>query len=130
VIIGVGVDLVSVRRMERSLQSAWARRFKERVFTREEMDACDAGPNPAQRYAARFAAKEALAKALGTGFTRGVTPARILVHGGEREQPRITLTDKALDVARSMNAATIHVSLTHTDETACAFVVVEIGGHR
>ena len=129
-ILGVGVDLVCIRRMERSLQSAWAGKFKARVFSREEIEVCEAGPNSAQRYAARFAAKEALAKALGTGFSRGVTPGRIVVCGGESEQPRITLKEKALEVARSMNASTIHVSLTHTDESACAFVVVEMGGHR
>jgi holo-[acyl-carrier protein] synthase len=83
-----------------------------------------------QRYAARFAAKEALAKALGTGFSRGVTPGGIVISGGERERPRITLKDKALDLARSMNASTIHVSLSHTDESACAVVVVELGGHE
>lgn len=124
-ILGVGVDLVCVRRMERSLRSARAWRFKERVFSREEIETCEAAPNPTQRFAARFAAKEAVAKAMGTGFSRGVTPGRILVQGGEREQPRIVLTDKALDLARSMNVATIHLSLTHTAGNACAVVVVE-----
>ena len=129
-ILGVGVDLVQVHRMERSLQSPWAERLKGRIFSSEEIEACEAGPNSVQRYAARFAEKEALAKALGTGFSRGVTPGGIVISGGERERPRITLKDKALDLARSMNASTIHVSLSHTDESACAVVVVELGGHE
>lgn len=124
-ILGVGVDLIEVRRMERSLNSPWGERLKARVFSGEEIANCEATPFPAQGYAARFAAKEALAKALGTGFSRGVTPAGIRVRGRERERPVIALQGKALELARSMNVKQIHLSLTHTVETACAFVVVE-----
>jgi holo-[acyl-carrier protein] synthase len=121
----VGVDIVEINRMERILESPRSRRFLERVFSAEEIKVCEATAHPAQGFAARFAAKEALAKALGTGFTRGVTPARIMVRGGERSRPTIALTDQALAVARSMDVARIHVSLTHTQQSACALVVVE-----
>lgn len=124
-IIGVGVDLVDVDRMERALRQRWAKRFVAKVFSKEEIAACENAAQPAQGYAARFAAKEALAKALGTGFSRGVSPGRIIVRGGERRKPSIFLLGRAQKVAESMQIAAIHVSLTHTPQTACAFVVVE-----
>jgi holo-[acyl-carrier protein] synthase len=125
VILGVGVDLVDVDRMETILRQRWSKRFVARVFTEEEIAACEGSPHAAQCFAARFAAKEALVKALGTGFSRGVRPAQIHVRGGERSRPRIELSGRALDVAASMNAGAIHVSLTHTRSAACAVVLVE-----
>ncbi len=124
-ILGVGVDLVEVARMRRALQTPWAQRLIRRIFSPEEIAVCEAASDPAQSYAARFAAKEALAKALGTGFTRGVSPGLIVVAGGERIQPRIVLRDQALEIARSMKVSSVHVSLSHSRETACAMVVVE-----
>jgi holo-[acyl-carrier protein] synthase len=125
VILGVGVDLVEVRRMERALNCRWGKRFVAKVFSGEEIASCENAAQPAQGYAARFAAKEALAKALGTGFSRGIAPSRIVVQGGERSQPSIALIGKAQKLAESMQVTAIHVSLTHTPQTACAFVVVE-----
>ncbi len=124
-IVGIGVDVVEVGRLERVLRTPHARRFLERVFSADEIDVCEATARPAQSYAARFAAKEAVSKALGTGFTRGVTPRAIVVRGGERERPMVALKDRALEVARSQCVSRIHLSLTHTGETACAFVVAE-----
>jgi len=125
VILGVGVDLVDVARMETTLRQRWSKRFLSRVFTEEEIAACEASPHTAQCLAARFAAKEALVKALGTGFSQGVRPAQIHVRGGEQGRPWIELSGRALEVAASMNAVAIHVSLTHTRSAACAVVVVE-----
>jgi holo-[acyl-carrier protein] synthase len=127
VILGVGVDLVDVHRMERALNCRWGKRFVAKVFSAEEIAACKDAPQPAQGYAARFAAKEALAKALGTGFSRGVSPSRIVVRGGERRKPSIALLGRAQKLAESMQVTAIHVSLTHTPQTACAFVVIEKG---
>ncbi|HTY21653.1 MAG TPA: holo-ACP synthase [Desulfomonilaceae bacterium] len=124
-ILGVGVDLVEVSRMERILERPWGRRFVERVFCKEEIAVCQGSARPAEAYAARFAAKEALVKALGTGFSKGVTPAAVLICGGERTQPSIRLRAEASVMAEAMNVSGIHVSLTHTAETACAMVVVE-----
>lgn len=124
----MGVDLVDIPRMERTLTGRWSRTFVSRVFSEEEIGACRRSSRPAEAFAARFAAKEALAKALGTGFSRGITPGKILVRGGERSQPSIELTGAALEVATSMNVTSIHVSLTHTGSAACAMVVVEGGG--
>ncbi len=124
-ILGVGVDLVEVPRMQRILERPWARRFVERVFCPEEIAVCDGAARPAEAYAARFAAKEAVAKALGTGFSRGITPAAIVVRGGERTRPTISLQAKALILAESMNVSDIHVSPTHTAGDACVMVVIE-----
>ena len=124
-IIGVGVDLVEVTRMERALASRWAQRFLDKVFSAEEQTVCNSSPSPAQSYAARFAAKEALAKALGTGFSKGIAPKRISVSGGERSQPKLFLRGPALSTAQTMNVGPIHVSLTHTRTFASAFVTVE-----
>lgn len=124
-ILGVGVDLVEVSRMERTLNRPWASTFVRRVFSEEEAAKCWTSRRPAEAFAARFAAKEAFVKALGTGFSRGVTPAHVTVKGGERERPVIELAAIALTLARSMGVVRIHLSLTHTTQTACASVVLE-----
>ncbi|MFC1835393.1 holo-ACP synthase [Thermodesulfobacteriota bacterium] len=121
----MGVDLVPVGRMERILERSSAKRFLQKVFSPEEIRACLAAASPAQSFAARFAAKEAFSKAIGTGFTRGVSPRGISVAGGDREAPSIILTGGARAMAQRLNASKIHLSLTHTKESACAFVVVE-----
>ncbi len=126
-ILGVGIDLVDVERMHLVLTRRWAQRFITRVFSDEEIKACEASPNPEQCYAARFAAKEALVKAFGTGFSRGITPGMISVKGGERNRPEISLRSAALQFAQSKKISAIHVTLTHTASSACAFVVVETG---
>ena len=124
-IVGVGVDLVSVPRMERILARSQSGRFVDRVFSEEEAEACRATAHPSQGFAARFAAKEALVKAIGTGFSKGVTPSQISVKGNENQRPTLELRGRAREIADSMSVTGIHVSLTHTRDTACAFVVVE-----
>lgn len=124
-IVGIGVDIVDVARMERILQGRSVETFVARVFSPEERAVSQRSPRPAQAYAARFAAKEALVKALGTGFSRGITPGQIHVVGGERSKPRIELTGCALQSADASSVSAIHVSLTHTAQTACAMVVLE-----
>ncbi|HMK35784.1 MAG TPA: holo-ACP synthase [Desulfomonilaceae bacterium] len=127
-ILGVGVDLVEVNRMQALLNRRYAARFIERVFSPEERAVCEAATRPAQCYAARFAAKEAVAKAFGTGFSSGVSPGMISVTGGERNRPQIHLSQKAREYAETRNVSAIHVSLTHTATSACAVVVVETSG--
>ncbi|MEI8183192.1 MAG: holo-ACP synthase [Desulfomonile sp.] len=124
-IIGIGVDIVEVARMEKILQQRWATKFVSRVFSPEEIASCRKAAQPAQAFAARFAAKEAFSKALGTGFSRGISPSGIHVCGGDGSQPTIHLTGAALLTAEAMNVGPVHVSLTHTPLTACAFVVAE-----
>lgn len=111
--------------MERTLRSRWAQRFLARVFSAGEITACEAAASPPQAFAARFAAKEAVVKALGTGFSRGITPGQIIVLGGDRSQPAVKLLGKAHVRAQALNVGTIHLSLTHTPNTAAASVVLE-----
>lgn len=124
-ILGTGIDMVEVSRMDRILKSPWAEKFLARVFTPEEVNVCLRYTSPAQAFSARFAAKEALAKALGTGFSRGVSPRNIVVVGGERQRPSIQLLGSAMNEAGSRGVSEIHVSLSHTPKTACAVVIVE-----
>ncbi len=111
--------------MQRILDRPWGRRFVERVFCPEEIAVCDRAARPAEAYAARFAAKEAVVKALGTGFSKGITPAAIVVCGGERTRPTIRLQGRALVLAESIDVCDVHVSLTHTAGGACAVAVIE-----
>jgi holo-[acyl-carrier protein] synthase len=125
VILGVGIDLVEVPRMQRVLDRPWGRRFIERVFCPEEIAVSEGAARPSEAYAARFAAKEAVVKALGTGFSKGITPAAIVVCGGERTRPTIRFQAKALALAESLDVSDVHVSLTHTAGAACAVAVIE-----
>lgn len=124
-ILGTGIDMVEVSRMERILAASWVDRFLARVFSPEEVDVCLRNARPSQAFSARFAAKEAVAKALGTGFSQGVSPSNIVVRGGERQRPTIELSGSALTEAKSRGVSRIHVSLSHTPTTACAVVIVE-----
>jgi holo-[acyl-carrier protein] synthase len=119
---GIGVDIVEVDRMEKALQGRASRRFMERVFTAREIEACESSAIRSQCYSARFAAKEAVVKAFGTGFSQGITPIMVEVKGGERNQPQIRLHAAALRFAEENGIREIHVSLTHTRNYACAFV--------
>ncbi len=123
-IFGVGTDIVEVERMARAIKSRWADRLLWRIFTSGEIAAC-MGPYTAQRYAARFAAKEAVVKALGIGFTIGISAGMVEIVGGERTRPRIRLHDKALEFVQSANITEVHVSMTHTPLYAGAFAIAE-----
>ena len=95
VIIGIGTDLLDIRRIERTLER-FGPRFCERVFTATERARCDAHVARAARYAQRYAAKEACAKALGTGFRDGVAWRGIAVDNLPSGKPFLTLHDGAL----------------------------------
>lgn len=116
---GIGIDLVEVPRI-RDLLAKHGQRFKERTFTAGEISYCDACADPAMHYAARFAAKEAVAKALGTGlWAEGVVWTDIEVVRDEHGKPSIVLHGAAKVQAK---AATCLISLTHTRELAMAQV--------
>ena len=116
---GVGIDLVEVPRI-RELLDKHGQRFKERTFTAAEIDYCDGCAEPAMHYAARFAAKEAVAKALGTGiWADGVSWTDIEVLREASGKPVIILHGMAKEHA---GEATCLVSLTHTRDLAMAQV--------
>jgi holo-[acyl-carrier protein] synthase len=122
-VLGLGIDLVEVSRI-RVLLEKHAIRFKERTFTAGEARYCDAAANPAMHYAARFAAKEAVAKALGTGFAAGVSWLDVEVTRNGAGAPSIVLTGGAAMVAETLGVHQVLVTLTHTSESAAASVVL------
>ncbi len=118
---GIGIDLVEVSRI-RELLVKHGPRFKERTFTAAEIAYCDSCADPAMHFAARFAAKEAVAKALGTGvWSEGVNWTDIEVMREASGRPVIALHGAA---QQHLGKATCLVSLTHTRDLAMAQVVL------
>jgi holo-[acyl-carrier protein] synthase len=128
VIIGIGSDLCDIRRIERSL-SRFGERFTQRIFTAGERQRSDRRAARAPSYARRFAAKEACAKALGTGMNCSVFWRDMEVVNLPGGRPTMRLTGGALERLRSMtpvgHEAVVHVSLTDDPPLAQAFVVIE-----
>ncbi|HEX7289343.1 MAG TPA: holo-[acyl-carrier-protein] synthase [Candidatus Angelobacter sp.] len=123
-IVGTGVDIAEVPRIRAAVER-FGNRFLERVFTPEEVRYCTAKANPAERLAARFAAKEAGMKALGTGLRLGITWHDVEVVRQPGGRPAIRFTGKAAEFAERLGCKRAHLSLTHTAEQAMAFVVLE-----
>jgi holo-[acyl-carrier protein] synthase len=121
-IIAVGVDLVELDRIERLLD-AEGDRFLSRVFTAQERAYCLGKAKPVPSLAARFAAKEAVMKCLGTGWTDGVGFAQIEVTRDAAGQPGVMLTGRAAEVARARAITSFRLSLSHGEHTAIAFAV-------
>jgi holo-[acyl-carrier protein] synthase len=127
VILGLGSDLVDIRRIERVIER-YGDRFLDRIFTATERRKCDRRANRAASYARRFAAKEACAKALGTGFRRGVFWRDLGVENLPSGQPAMRLTGGArvrLD-ALTPKGMVVRLDLTLTDEPPLAQAVVII----
>src|SRR5712692_2535919 len=126
-IAGTGIDVIEVDRIERALtRPATGERFRARVFTPGEVRYCESRGRPRfQSYAARFAAKEATMKAMGTGWNRNVGWAEIEVVRERGKAPTIVLTGKAAAFARKRNITAFHLSLTHTTREAIAHVIAE-----
>lgn len=123
-IVGIGTDLAEVERIAAAL-AEYGEQFERRVFTDEEIAYCRRTPRRmAERYAARFAAKEAFSKALGTGMRMGVAWRDIGVRRALGGRPVLELRGRAAELCRGMVA---HLSITHTDTTAMAVVVLEQG---
>jgi len=122
-VLGLGLDLCEVARI-RTLLEKNGDRFKDRLFTADEQSYCDSCADPAIHYAARFASKEAAAKALGTGFSSGVSWLDVeVVKDTATGAPRIQLHGAAADVAQALGAQRLLLSITHTKENAAASVV-------
>jgi holo-[acyl-carrier protein] synthase len=123
-IVGVGTDICSVQRMQRMAEKYGAR-FLDRVFTAEEQARATKKAGTAERLAARFAAKEATMKALGTGWACGVKFLDIHVVNEFGGRPSVELVGDALEWAKSLGVERIHISLSHERDQAIAFVVLE-----
>ena len=122
-VIGHGIDLIEVERIEDMLDRHGGR-FMDRCFTVREQAYCEAGgPRRAERYAARFAAKEAVLKALGTGLAGGISWTQIEVVRSDEGQPRLELREEAAQVAESAGVRSWLLSLTHIEKLSMASVL-------
>jgi holo-[acyl-carrier protein] synthase len=124
-VLGLGTDLMETRRLQESIDR-FGERFLERIFTAGEIAYClRKKKNAAESFAARFAAKEAGAKALGTGISHGVSWKEFEVRREASGRPTLHLSGRAAELAEAMGVRRIQLSLTHSRELALAVVVAE-----
>ena len=123
-LVGTGLDLVSLSRFKK-FRIRRGERGLLRLFTPSELDYCLSHVDPTPSLAARFAAKEAFFKAIGTGLGQGGGWHDVEVIRLASGRPRLMLHGRAASTAHEMQVRTIHLSLTHTADTAGAFVVLE-----
>ncbi len=128
-IVGIGTAVLEVARMERELRTGGSS-FRDEVFTPAEVDACEGKRYPHRHFAARFAAKEALLKALSVDATGGLRFREAEIRNDASGQPRLALTGELARLAERRGVSRIFVSLSHTDELAAATVVLESDGAR
>jgi len=123
-IVGTGIDIAEVPRIEASI-ARFGNRFVHRIFTKAEIEYCESKANRIERYAARFAAKEAGMKAIGTGWNHGVAWRDVEVCRQPGGRPTIAFHGKAADFAAKLGAVHVALSLSHTKEYAIAQVILE-----
>lgn len=123
-IVGTGIDIAEPARLEAAVRR-YGRRFLERVFTEKEIAYCERKRNKWERYAARFAAKEAAFKALGIGWRRGVRWREAEVSNLASGQPTLALSGRARQFADRLGVRGIALSLTHTEQFVLAQVIFE-----
>lgn len=123
-VVGVGVDIVETARIDRSLER-FGERFLHRVFTAGEIEYCQSMKFSARHFAARFAAKEAVSKAFGTGIGKSMGWRDVDVHRRESGEPFVVLEGGAKNMAAERGIATVWISLSHTDQHAVAAAVLE-----
>jgi holo-[acyl-carrier protein] synthase len=122
--VGTGIDIAEVDRVGKTI-ARFGRRFTERVFTADEITYCESKANKIERYAARFAAKEAAMKAIGTGWSRGVTWQSVEVRRLAGSRPTMAFHGRAGEFFSKLGAVRAHLSLTHTQKYAMAVVILE-----
>lgn len=123
-IVGTGIDIAEVARIGQAIERFGAR-FLQRIFTASEIGYCDSKANRVERYAARFAAKEAAMKALGTGWNHGVRWQDCEVVRPLGQRPTIVFHGKAGEFATRLGVKNAALSLSHTAEQAIAQVILE-----
>ena len=120
-IIGIGTDIIEVERVARAISKE---AFKKKVFSEREIAYCDSQKKE-ESYAARFAAKEAFFKALGTGWRDGMGITEVEILNNELGKPEIHLSGKAKEVFTQKGGTHIHLSLSHIKTQAIAFIILE-----
>ena len=123
-IVSIGVDSVAIARLDRLWRES-GERFARRILTADELAYCRSRHHPVESLAARFCAKEAVMKCLGTGWAHGIGFQQVEVRRDDDGAVHVALAGAAAERARRLGIRRLHVSLTHTDTTATAFVVAE-----
>jgi len=126
-IVGTGIDVVEVTRVAEAL-ARHGDRFVDRVFTSTESAYCRSTAAPEQHFAARFAAKEAVLKALKTGWIKGIGWRDVEVRKGPEGGPSVALSGGAARRAEEMGVAAVHLSMSHTARHAVAQAIAEGAG--
>lgn len=122
-IYGIGTDIIEVSRIHAVMEKDIG--FRDKIFTSGEITYCETKRHKYENYAARFSAKEAFMKAIGTGWRFGIRFADIEVYHDEFGKPLIRLSGKAEELGKIEGISKIHVSLSHVKEIATAVVIVE-----
>jgi len=123
-IVGTGVDIVEVPRVAAAIER-FGKRFLERIYTEAEIRYCQSRRNSTERFAARFAAKEAALKALGTGWRQGIAWKEVEVRREPGGRPTVHFHGRAAEVAERLGMKHASLSLSHTAEQAIAQVILE-----
>lgn len=123
-ILGIGTDIVSVKRLQTNL-GKYGDRFAQRILAEREFDQYQRSARAANFLAKRFAAKEAMAKAIGTGFRDGISLGHIAVTNDELGKPQIVCTGHALEAIARMGVTACHLSISDEQDYAIAFVTLE-----
>jgi holo-[acyl-carrier protein] synthase len=126
-LVGTGIDIVEIERVAQSI-ARYGERFLQRVFTFEEIAYCQRKRNFAESFAARFAAKEAGAKALGTGIQYGITWKELEVRRVPGQRPTLHFSGRAREIAERLQVAHVSLSITHTATLSMASVHLESAG--
>lgn len=126
-ITGTGIDLIETARIRQTL-SKFGDRFFQRVFTPGEVSYCKSMKFPDRHFAARFAAKEAVSKCLGTGIGEKLGWKDIEIRHDPAGKPLIELHGKGIDLMQRLKVREVHISLSHTENYGCAVAVAESDG--
>lgn len=122
-ITGIGLDVIEVERVAEKIQKEQG--FRELVFAQEEINYCEPKAHKYEHYAARFAAKEAFFKALGTGWASGTSFNEIRILGDDSGKPEISFLGETAETLGHLNLTKIKISLSHLKNIAAAVVVIE-----
>jgi holo-[acyl-carrier protein] synthase len=123
-IVGIGIDTVSISRLEKLIELR-GEKFLRKVFSQSEIEEGRKREKNASFFAARFAAREAFVKALGTGFRRGVSIRDIEVKKADLGRPELSFTTRVEDLLRAHGISRCHLSITHDGDSAQAIVILE-----
>jgi holo-[acyl-carrier protein] synthase len=122
-VIGLGIDIIEVERIAAKINKNSG--FREMLFSKDEIAYCEQKTNKFEHYAARFAAKEALFKALGTGWREGTSFNEIEVTHTDNGKPELSFLGSTANIINAMHLSNILVSLTHLKSVASAVVIIE-----